>query len=47
VDSGPSSSIQVQNIECEALVPSDWEWNIQPIEYFYLFFFAWICLASS
>jgi hypothetical protein len=34
-DSGSCMSIQVQNIECEARVLSDWEWNIQRIDFFY------------
>jgi hypothetical protein len=41
LDSGPSRNIQVQNIECEALVASDWDWKIQPIEYFFLSGFVW------
>jgi hypothetical protein len=35
LDSGSCSSIQVQNIECEARVLSDWEWNIQRIDFSY------------
>jgi hypothetical protein len=34
LDSGPCRSIQVQNIEGEALVPSDWERNVQPMIFF-------------
>jgi hypothetical protein len=39
LNSGPSRIISIQNIECEALVSSNWGWNIQPFEYFYLFLF--------